>query len=103
VEPLTDLELDHLLRQWEAPAVPESLNSKVLGARERRSRWRFLLTGSIRVPVPLGIATAAVLMLLILLVWNTPSEQPNRSETLRDFKPIRQLEPRIIRSTYEIR
>ncbi len=60
MEPDDDPQLHQLLRQWEAPNAPPSLDDRVLGGRI--SWWRFLLTGQIRVPVPLGLAMVAALI-----------------------------------------
>jgi hypothetical protein len=59
MEPTNDPELNNLLREWRAPALPESLEHRVL--RRQGSWWRFLLRGSIRVPVPV-VCSVAVLM-----------------------------------------
>ena len=59
MEPLNDDELRGLLRQWQAPDAPPSLDAKVLGARRQDRWWKWLLTGSIRIPVPVGILAAS--------------------------------------------
>jgi hypothetical protein len=59
MEPTNDPELKSLLREWRAPALPESLEHRVL--RRQGSWWRFLLRGSIRVPVPV-VCSVTVLM-----------------------------------------
>lgn len=56
MEPKSDSELRSLLREWRAPALPPSLEERVLGRRE--SWWRFLLRGYIRVPVPVACCLA---------------------------------------------
>jgi len=55
-----DFELRSLLEEWEAPRTPASLEARVLDSIEtpRSSWWRFLLTGYIRVPVPVACALA---------------------------------------------
>jgi len=64
MEPLNDNELKQLLRRWEAPAAPATLQSPA--GPSRQSVWKWLLAGRIHVPVPVGlallIATAAVLI-----------------------------------------
>jgi len=101
MEPLNDHELDGLLRDWRAPAPPESLKRKVLG-RARGVWWRWLLTGSIRVPVPLTLAVAAAFVALIVLTVLRPASniapRENKSTSLQ---PVKRLEVRIIRSSYE--
>jgi hypothetical protein len=96
MEPLDDPELDALLRQWQAPAVPDSLARRIRVAR-RGSWWKWLLTGSIRIPVPVAVLLACIL-LVMLAMKNEVARQPKHSE----FQPVKRLEPRIIRSSYEI-
>jgi hypothetical protein len=52
MEPTNDPELRSLLREWQAPALPASLEDRVL--RRQESWWRFLLRGYIRVPIPVA-------------------------------------------------
>jgi len=97
MEPLDDQELEGLLRQWQAPVAPPSLTAKVLP--RRASWWSWLATGSIRVPVPVGIA--AVLAVAAFLYFFRTTERPTvarpaKSVSLADFQPVKQLEPRVI-------
>ena len=97
MEPLDDEELSQLLRQWTAPPAPASLGRRIRSPR--RPWWRWLLTGTIRIPVPVGIAAAVVLA--ALWVYTSPSTrravpQPAPSVSLADFQPVVQLEPRIV-------
>jgi hypothetical protein len=55
---MNDDELKHALQQWKAPDAPASLERKVLGELPAEAWWRWLLTGSVRVPVPALIAAA---------------------------------------------
>lgn len=101
MEPLDEKELSQLLRQWDAPQAPQSLQQRV---RPRpASPWRWLLTGSIRIPVPLGVA-AVVVVVIWLLAGTTPTApvaQPPASITLSDFQAVQQLEPTILGSVGE--
>ena len=54
-----DPELGNLLRQWRVPPHSAALEERVLGANQ--PWWRFLLTGSIRVPVPLALGLAVLM------------------------------------------
>ena len=97
MEPLDDRELDTLLQQWQAPLAPPSLRAKVLPHRSHW--WQWLATGTIRVPVPVGIA--AVLALAAFLYFFRTTErptaaQPAKSVSLADFQPVKQLEPRVV-------
>ncbi len=55
---MNDDELKRTLQQWKAPDAPASLERKVLGQAPAASWWQWLLTGSVRVPVPALIAAA---------------------------------------------
>ena len=57
---MDDQELNRLLREWTAPDAPPDLQPP----RAPRSRLRWLITGTIRVPVPVALAA-----LLVLAVW----------------------------------
>lgn len=96
MEPLDDQELNGLLKEWTAPMAPESLRLRVLPRPV--SRWKWLVTGSIRVPVPLGIA--AVLLLVLWVVFRQaappPAVQAPGGSTLADFQPVEQLEPSLV-------
>ena len=92
---LEDSELREILGAWKAPPTPPDLGRRIL---RRRSTWRrWFLTGSIRVPVPLGAAV------LLLGVWGygrvtspsvaVPEPVP---VSLADFRPVAQLEPRVV-------
>lgn len=98
MEPLNDDELNRILREWKAPAPP-SLREKIA---PQQPWWRWLLTGSVRVPVPVGIAALAALA--AALYWSSvkPAEiPPNSPQTLADFEPVKKLEPKIVRSSHE--
>jgi hypothetical protein len=59
--------------------------------------------GTIRIPVPLGIALlVALAVFLYFRPLNRPETmQPSKSVSLADFQPVKQLEPRIIRRANE--
>ena len=93
-----DDELTPLLRRWEAPATPAGLRTRIFGTSPA-SRWQWLLTGSIRVPVP------AVAALLVLMAWwaisrVTPRAPDHVSGTqpvsLADFQPPAEMRVRIV-------
>jgi hypothetical protein len=102
MEPLNDNELDDLLRQWHIPLAPETLGEKLLSHGNRLPWWRWLLRGTIRVPVPVGLAGLVLLLGLLFAVSHQQEPRPlSRPMTLADFQPVKQLKPRILRSTYE--
>jgi hypothetical protein len=60
-----DPQLRDLLHEWQAPQVPAGLEQRVLSSSlmiTPRRGWRFLLSGYIRVPVPLACAAAVLMM-----------------------------------------
>ena len=64
MEPKYDPDLHNLLQEWRAPALPLSLEDRVLG--QRGSWWRFLWRGSIRVPVPV---VCCLVILMTAAAW----------------------------------
>ena len=73
-EQLTESQLSSLLKKWVVVA-PEDLEDRVMRARkkisesgEQRGWWRFLLKGTIRVPVPVACCLA---LLMIAMVWRS--------------------------------
>ena len=101
MEPLSENELNDLLRRWQAPAAPPTLAAKVLPPR--KSWWRWILAGTIRIPVPVGLA---LLVAIAALLWFRPQPRqpvtaPAKPVSLADFQPVKQLEPRVIRRNNE--
>jgi hypothetical protein len=98
MEPLDDNELNRLLRRWEAPGAPPTLRGRI--PLPQPSPWRWFLTGSIRIPVPVGILAVLVLAAWVFIGRTTeaPQEQPS-ANSLADFQPVRQLEPKIINAS----
>jgi hypothetical protein len=101
MEPMDDRELNQLLRQWKAPGAPPHLRPPARPSRERW--WRWLLTGTIRIPVPVGLAAVA----LVATVWmystatlrepvveTPPTTQPVVS--LADFQPVQEVEVSVV-------
>jgi hypothetical protein len=62
MEPLNDKELRQLLRQWKAPDAPPSLRRPVLPGR--MPWWRWLLAGTVRIPVPMAVG-----VMVLLGIW----------------------------------
>ena len=92
MEPLNDRELKEYLRNWQAPNAPPGLEGRIF-AKPGMPWWRWLLTGSVRVPVPAGILA---LLLLAFIAYSSFSSR--KAVTLSDFQPVKQLEPRVIQS-----
>jgi hypothetical protein len=60
-----DPKLRDLLHEWQAPQLPAGLEQRVLSSSlmiTPRPGWRFLVSGYIRVPVPLACAAAVLMM-----------------------------------------
>jgi len=88
-----DEPLSRLLARWEAPAVPDGLDERVLDAYRRRTgssvaRWRRLLTGTIRVPVPVALAVALLLLVTAALAFR-PASPPPTAVTPSASGPVR--------------
>ena len=67
---MDDQELNRLLREWRAPDAPADL-------RPPRARpwWRWLLSGTIRVPVP--VALTALLLGVVWVGWTRAETGPS--------------------------
>jgi hypothetical protein len=101
MEPLNDNELRDLLRQWEAPAAPVHLEHRIFGAPT--TPWRWLLTGSIRVPVPAFVLLLLVFSALTYVLHRSRqiTSAPVQEVRLSDFQPVAELKPRVIKRAYE--
>ncbi len=64
-DPERDPALKRILDEWHAPAVPGSLDARVLASyrrlAERRVWWERFFTSSVRVPLPVAVAVLALL------------------------------------------
>lgn len=67
---MDDQELNRLLREWKAPDAPPHLRPR---AQESWRRW--LITGAIRVPVPVALAA-----LVLAAVWTASTLSDSRPE-----------------------
>lgn len=90
---MTDEELQSMLRTWHAPPAPATLRARVF--RHRRSILGWLLSGEIRVPVPVALA---VLCLLFFVAYR--AVRPHAA-SLSDFEHVQQWQPRLVRTTHE--
>jgi hypothetical protein len=97
--PDDDRKWKELLREWQVPDAPASLDAQVLGPR--RNWWSFLWTGSIRIPVPVGIALAAIVLAMAVALLQqrpAPSPAPSPTVSLVEFRPVNDLNVRVIRN-----
>jgi len=67
---MEDQELNRLLREWKAPDAPSHLRPR----RAPASRLRWLVSGTIRVPVP--VALAALLLAAFWIASTRPEQTP---------------------------
>jgi len=101
MEPMEDRELSKMLGEWQAPGAPPTLRDRVLPARQ--PWWRWLLTGTIRIPAPVALAAALAAAIWIYVAATdrpaaTGSEpgETNPVVSLADFEPVERVEPRIV-------
>jgi quercetin dioxygenase-like cupin family protein len=73
---MDDRDLNQLLREWKAPDAPAHLRRP----RDRGSWLRWLLTGAIRVPVP--VAFAALLLAGFWMAWTASRPMPTREASV---------------------
>ena len=73
-------DLNELLKSWEVPEVPNSLNRRVLSDyRQHVNRvpfWKKVFTSSVRIPMPLMLAQAALLLVVGAFVISSFVKQP---------------------------
>jgi hypothetical protein len=115
MEPLNDKELSQILEQWKAPGAPPNLEMprqrepkaarsayegwwRVPSTRTTHSLFAWFVNGSIRIPVPVGVA---ILIALLLWVYSREAAKPvatpaAKPVSLGDFQPVKQLQPRVI-------
>ena len=98
---MEDRDLNQLLREWKAPDAPAHVSPPQ--APRREAWWRWLLTGNVRVPVPVCVAIAV--LVAFWLYSTAPARQrvagtePASREpvvSLADFEPVAEVEVRIV-------
>ena len=98
MEPKDDPQLSRLLKEWKVPDAPASLENRVL---QRPVPW---WRRSIQIPVPVGMCAAIALIVLARLVIRQRPAMPGAHVaefSLRDYRPVKNTNVRIIRSVYE--
>ena len=97
MEHTDDPKLSELLHEWQVEGAPPSLDTRI--AKLRRSWWSTLLTGSIRVPIPLAVAAVAALLVTTGALMRQRTERPTSvpSISLVEFRPVTDLNVRVIR------
>jgi len=76
---MDDQELNRLLREWIAPDAPSDLRPP----RAHEPRWRWLVTGTIRVPVPVALAALLLIAAWIMSTRLGPTPTPDTSAPRR--------------------
>ena len=101
MEPINDGELNRLLREWKAPGAPPHLRPP--SRRSREPWWRWFMTGTIRIPVPLGMALVALMaaawMSTVMRREPVAGTQPAGDHpvvSLADFQPVKEVELRVV-------
>ncbi len=101
MEPLDHVDHDDLkplLHRWQAPEPQGDLRTRIFGAAPP-SPWNWLLTGTVRIPVP------ALAALVVLLVWLAAGRWPvamrdepsgEQPVSLADFNPPAEMRVRIV-------
>jgi hypothetical protein len=92
---MTDDELRSMLRMWQAPRAPKTLRARVF--RRRWPSFGWLLSGEIRLPVPVALL---VFCLLIFVAYRAVRPA---ATSLSDFKQVQHFQPRIVRTIHETR
>jgi anti-sigma factor RsiW len=92
-ETLRDEKLQGLLRKWEAPLVPDGMDERVMAAYRREAGtaepfWKWWFTSSIRVPVPVALVVALLLIFTAVLALR-PVNPPPTAVTPDTSGPVR--------------
>lgn len=100
MQPMNDDDFKTLLSKWQAPSMPLSVEKKILGGTSSPAKGflRWLMEGSIRVPAPLALVMFMVCILLGLYAYRNGR---TKQTSLAEFEPVKEFNPRIIRSVYE--
>jgi hypothetical protein len=99
MEPLDDPKLKKLLTDWKVEDAPRSLDDRVLGARP--PWWKRLIGGSVRVPVPLALAFAVLLLAMsVALLRPRQPVAVSSAIDLADFRPVQDVQVRIMRGSH---
>jgi hypothetical protein len=108
MKPSDDDRLDSLLKAWTAPPSPSSLERSMRSAYRRRARFvvlRWLLFGSLRVPVPVTALILAAMLVLSVQLWRGPKTAVVRQPAVANaasagYQFVSVLTPRIERRNH---
>jgi hypothetical protein len=99
MEPLSDHELQALLRAWKAPAAPEYLEAPL----PRRPWYAVLWATSVRIPVPVLVLLVVAIVALQIMPPRQSAQIPSealREVRLSDFEPVSEAKPVVVRRTH---
>jgi hypothetical protein len=94
MEPENDRHLRKLLKEWKVGDAPAHLDRRVLG--EPKLGWRFWLQGSIRIPVPVGLAAVGLLVVLTALLLRDRGDAAPAGFNLANFQPVATVQIEIV-------
>jgi hypothetical protein len=101
-EPDEDPALRRLLGLWRAPAVPDSLDARMISSfrqvTDRRSWWSRLLTISVPVPLPVAVAALVLLIASALVVVRRPAT-PRESPEVLEARQTANLDTPVVTRT----
>jgi hypothetical protein len=100
MEPMNDEDLKDVLREWRAPGAPKELERKVFAAAKRPGLL-WLLTGSVRVPVP-ALVLALIVIAALFYSMRRPEPRAANQSGLAGFQPVHELNPRVVGRNYEV-
>jgi hypothetical protein len=83
---LSDVEMDRLLKKWEAPEAPVRLRAAIFGDAAH-PWWRRIWTASFRVPMPVA-AAFAIALALGAWQWHKPGAAREVVKTERVEAPV---------------
>lgn len=73
-----DPALRRVLREWQDPEIPETLDSRILAdyrvTTRKESLWRRFFAASVRVPLPVAVAAMMLLLLAGIVALQRPTE-----------------------------
>jgi hypothetical protein len=100
---MDDEDLKDALREWHAPGVPADLEARIWAAKNASAkgpRLLWLLTGSVRIPVP-ALVLALIVVAALFYSARRPAPQAAKQTGLAGFQPVHALNLRVVGRDYE--
>jgi hypothetical protein len=99
--------LDDLLAQWKSPVPPAHMRAALSKSYRKRMSlrgWRWLLTGTVRLPVPFAFAGAlAILSLVSFLVLHQHTARPGVQTETKIVVHTQKVEVPVVRDRVVVR